>query len=161
MIWGVTGTRQGGTPYQIASIGWLFSRYGITELHNGDCIGVDSQVYYLARAFVAHITLHPPINHEYRALNGDHKDKWWPEKEYHERNRDIVLESEALVACPKRSIPAELEESEPGGTWNTIRCARRFKKPIAIVWPNGHITYENWKLTYDQLRIRWQGRKLQ
>src|ERR1700755_3401305 len=144
MIWGVTGTRKGATPYQVASVAWLFSRYGITEHHNGDCIGVDSQIYYLARSFGAHVEIHPPTSDKYRAFNGDCKDNWWRPQTYHERDRETVHESDALVACPRLVVE---EGPEHSGTWWTVNYARSVKKPIAIVWPNGHITYENWTLS--------------
>jgi len=51
VIWGETGTRNGATRLQLASVGWLWSRYAITELHDGDCKGADAQLYELAGAF--------------------------------------------------------------------------------------------------------------
>jgi len=142
MIWGQTGTRKGATHLQIASVGWLWSRYPITELHTGDCIGVDEQLYHLGRAFGAHIEIHPPRNYKYRAFVGDHLDHWWQEQTYTQRDQEIVHEGDALVGCP-RGIKEEFSHS---GTWNTIRYARSLQRPIAIVWPNGHISYEHWTL---------------
>jgi len=149
MIWAATGTRHGGTPYQIASVGWLWSRYGIKELHDGDSIGVDEQLYYLGHAFGAHITLHPPTNEKYRAFCGlldcvlidPEHTTILPEKGYHARDRDMVDEAEVIVSVQWK--PVELDY---GGTRYTTDYAREQGKPLALIWPNGHISYENWNL---------------
>lgn len=142
MIWGETGTREGVTPLQLASVGWLFSRYLIHELHDGDCVGADEQVYWLAGAFDAGVVLHPPIVSTYRAyLEPMGRNPSWEPKEYHERDRDVVDNCTALAACPKLPVI-----SATGGTAYTVGYARSLTKPIAIVWPNGHISYENWNL---------------
>jgi hypothetical protein len=64
------------------------------------------------------------------------------EKGYFIRDRDVVDESELMVACPKQYM--ELGKM-PGGTWWTIDYTRKVKKPLAIVWPNGLIAYERWE----------------
>jgi hypothetical protein len=61
----------------------------------------------------------------------------YPPKPYLERNRDIVDSTELLIACPK-----DMTESS-GGTWATVRYARKQKKPIVVVWPDGSVTEEN------------------
>ena len=149
MIWAVTGTRHGATPFQLASVGWLFSRYEIKTLHDGDAIGVDEQVYYLARAFKAQIEIHPPANDKYRAFCGfdsdvpNYRDVHHPPKPYHERDEDMVDACEALV-----SVQWKAEEMSRGGTRYTTEYARTLNRPIALVWPNGHISYENWTIDY-------------
>lgn len=143
MIWAATGTRYGATSFQLASVGWVWSRYGITELHDGDAIGVDEQLYYLGRAFGAKIVMHPPRSSKFRAWCGDNKDEFRRPKGYFERDKDMVNESGTLVGCPKHTF----EEFEHSGTWNTIRYARTLGRPIAIIWPGGRIAYENWTLT--------------
>ena len=148
MIWGETGTRGGATRLQIASVGWLWSRYDIKELHDGDCVGVDAQLYHLAKVFgVPNIVVHPPTNPKNRAWCGgeafadDERITVLPTKGYYVRDRDMVDASELMVACPKQYM--ELGKM-PGGTWYTINYTRRVKKPLAIVWPNGLIAYERW-----------------
>ena len=64
-----------------------------------------------------------------------------PDRPYFVRDRDIVNESKAMVAVPNSPV-----EKSNGGTWYTINYSRLQGKPLAIVWPNGHITYENWSL---------------
>lgn len=146
MRWGQTGTRAGGTSLQLASVSWLWATHEITELHDGDCIGADAQLYYLARVFgVTSLVIHPPVNSSNRAWcgvkSGDDQlaTKILTAKPYFDRNRDVVDASEVMVVVPKEST-----EQHHGGTWYTVNYARSVKKPLAIVWPNGHITYENW-----------------
>ena len=145
IVWGETGTRKGATPYQVASAAWLFSRYGIAALHDGDCVGADEQLYHLGRAFGAKMVLHPPENYKFRAFCGDTKDEFWAEKSYMDRDKDVVNESQALAGIARTPY----EEHERSGTWDTIRYARLLFRPIAIIWPNGHISYENWTLSHD------------
>lgn len=150
MIWGETGTREGATRLQLASVGWLWSRYEIKGLHDGDCVGVDAQLYYLAKTFnVAEIVMHPPTKPEFRAFCGISDDGKYlrsnvtvlPTKPYFVRDRAMIDAAGAVVACPKEY--SELGKM-PGGTWYTINYSRLQGKPLAIVWPYGLITYENW-----------------
>jgi hypothetical protein len=143
MIWGETGTREGATRRQVAAVGWLWSRYHITGLHDGDCLGTDAQLYHLARAMDLEVTIHPPIKIQFRAYSGrdDPYTTILTAKSYYVRDRDLVDASGAMVACPKQYF--ELGKM-PGGTWYTINYSRLQGKPLAIVWPNGLIAYENW-----------------
>lgn len=152
MIWGCTGTRHGASRLQLASVGWLWSRYEFKVLHNGDCVGADEQLYHLAGAFGAKRVLHPPTNEANRAFCGlrdcvlidEDTTEIRPEYPYYVRDRHIVNDSEVMVACPKQYF--ETEDKMPGGTWYTIYYTRRVKLPLAIVWPNGLIKYERWNL---------------
>jgi hypothetical protein len=150
LIWGETGTRDGATRLQLASVGWLWSRYAITSLHDGDCVGVDAQLYQLARTFsVDEIVMHPPTNPKFRAFCGLSDDGSYirdgvtieKTKPYFIRDRAMVDASGAMVACPKQYF--ELGKMT-GGTWYTINYSRLHGKPLAVVWPNGLIAYENW-----------------
>jgi hypothetical protein len=144
MIWGETGTRDGATRLQLASVGWLWSRYHITGLRDGDCVGVDAQLYHMARAMNLDVVIHPPTNDKFRAFCGayDTQTTILPEKGYYERDRDLVNASAVMVACPKQLL--ELGKMQ-GGTWYTINYTRKLKLPLAIAWPNGFISYENWE----------------
>ena len=149
MIWGETGTRLGGTPRQIASVGWLWARFGIKRLHDGDCIGADEQLWHLGQAFRIDISIHPPTIEKNRAWCGtyDLKTTVLPEKPYFARDRDIVDDCEVMVGVPRQmSEPRESWRRGNGGTWYTINYARKQDKPLAIVWPNGRINYERWNL---------------
>lgn len=151
MIWGETGTREGATRLQLASVGWLWSRYEIKSLHDGDCVGVDAQLYSLARTFgVGDIVIHPPTNPKFRAFCGLSDDGKYiyqgvtvePTQGYYVRDRAMVDATAAVVACPKQNLE---QGKMTGGTWYTINYTRRQEKPLAIVWPaTGFISYENW-----------------
>lgn len=148
MIWGETGTRDGAQPRQLASVAWLFAKYGIKTLHDGDCKGVDSQLFDLAKAFQVGVVMHPPTNPANRAFRGMKDDAVILRlpKGYYVRDRDIVDESEVMVGVPKQNFePEESWKRGKGGTWYTINYARKQEKPIATVWPNGLITYERWE----------------
>ena len=50
------------------------------------------------------------------------------------RNRHIVDTSDGIIAAP-----AEAEEQRRGGTWSTVRFARKRGKLLAIVLPDGTV----------------------
>ena len=144
MIWGETGSRHGATNAQLVSVVWLWYKYGIYSLHNGDCKGFDSQTFFMAKAFGAELIMHPPKNGEWRAWNGtdDKTVTMLPVGDYFVRDRAIVNVAEVMVAASRFSV----EPEHGGGTWFTINYTRKQGKPLAIIWPNGFITYENWTL---------------
>ena len=53
-----------------------------------------------------------------------------PEKEYIERNHDVVDTCDLLIAMPNTEL-----EVVRSGTWATIRYARKLKKVIVILEP--------------------------
>jgi predicted Rossmann fold nucleotide-binding protein DprA/Smf involved in DNA uptake len=57
-----------------------------------------------------------------------------PEKPYLARNRDIVLETIALIAAP-----AEPLEQIRSGTWSTVRFAKKQGKTVILILPDGTI----------------------
>lgn len=54
-----------------------------------------------------------------------------------ERNKDIVNAIDVLVTTPRLHT-----EELRSGTWATVRYARKMKRHIFIVWPNGKTTEE-------------------
>jgi hypothetical protein len=137
---GFTGTQTGLTTEQRArlydSLLGLKTFYGgIIYMHHGDCVGADVQAHTIADRLDFHIVLHPPTSNAKRAFSVcDEVRKPWP---YLRRNRDIVAESDLVVACPKTST-----EELRSGTWMTIREARRKHKPLVIIYPDGHVENE-------------------
>lgn len=128
---GFTGTQQGCTPQQLESLRRVLSF--ATEFHHGDCIGADAQ----ARGLVplgCRTVCHPPKNPSKRAWTQN--DATLPEKEYLERNHDIVDACPDLVATPKGFE----EEPRWSGTWATIRYARRAGTRVTIIWPDGNMS---------------------
>ncbi len=149
MKFGFTGTRAGMTEKQNKACVSIFENFNGKEIHHGDCIGSD---YEMHQSFIYQpidIVVHPPIVDKFRAYcggrlitmasdgTGVHKTiEFRRPKSYFARNRDIVEETDALIAAP-------LTEEEKGGTWYTINYARQLKRHIFIVMPNGTFVEEN------------------
>lgn len=52
------------------------------------------------------------------------------------RDENIAMDCSRMIACP-----AGPEASYPrSGTWATIRRARKWGKPVTIIWPDGSIS---------------------
>ncbi len=138
---GFTGTRHGVSFHQEMELGKLFlalRRKGRTLVaHHGDCMGADATFYRLARGLGLKVICHPPINKNWRSnLGGDES-----REELHPlaRNAVIVRESTVMIAAPM-----DLTEQIRGGTWSTIRRARAWGRPLAILWRDGSVTFERW-----------------
>lgn len=141
---GFTGTRHGLETMQYESLGLLMDEIMAQAcrdgdgvgVHHGDCIGADEQFHKLAREIGYAVAIHPST-HPLRAhCQGD---KMHEPKATLARNADIVAASEIMLACPY-----EFEEQPRGGTWTTIRMARKAGKPLAIVLPDGTVQRERW-----------------
>ena len=151
---GFTGTREGMTPLQREVVRSLLNgdaRPGIaaamvTELHHGDCIGSDSTAHDLALLVgLPRIVVHPPSASFYRAFRTSPllppertRSEARPPKPYLDRDRDIVNETDRLIATPKG-----MTEERRSGTWATVRYARLLARPIIIVYPDGHVSIEH------------------
>ena len=132
---GFTGTGKGMTVRQKVGVREAFVALGATTLHHGDCIGADAQAHAIARELGLRVVTHPgikkagaPVNHPARAFCD--ADEVRPVKPFPDRNTDIVLETAALVAAPRQKF-----EVQRSGTWMTVRRARKFGRPVKIVWP--------------------------
>lgn len=126
---GFTGTQRGMTVSQVTSLRYLLWNSGYV-VHHGDCIGADAQAHDIARACGLRVIIHPPINEAKRAwCKGD---VILPERDYLDRNHDIVDACVWLVAAP-----GEEEEKIRSGTWSTVRYARRKGRSIKIIPPDG------------------------
>lgn len=131
---GLTGTRAGCSKEQIKGLAEVMK--DLTELHHGDCLGVDQQAHHLAKQFDVLTVIHPPSNDKLRAFcEGDFI---LPPKPYLDRNHDIVEAGEFLIA-----VPGERQEKVRSGTWATIRHARKLGKMIMIIFPDGSSQLEN------------------
>lgn len=150
---GFTGTQVGMTLSQKVVVEWLLKQLHPTTIHHGDCIGADYEFHHLASPVVPFCTIHPPIKSNKRAfcmstLLAESKD-------YLDRNRDIVDESQVLIATPK-----EAEMQIRSGTWYTIRYARKQRKHLYIVFPNGVVREEKLDVilwTTSSWGIRYTG----
>lgn len=143
IIIGFTGTRQGMTRLQRQLVESLLVMHPPKETHHGDCVGSDAQFHkIICDQTTASIIIHPPLDRKHRAfctIDESRGDKVLPEKEYLERNRDIVNVSKIIIAAPK-----ELLEQQRSGTWYTIRQAREKKREIFIVFPDGTVEHEEY-----------------
>lgn len=127
---GFSGSREGMTDIQRRQVDLLLMSYVMTpfpvEFHHGDCTGSDFQAHQIARRIGYHIVVHPPTNDYYRAFcDGDEIRE---PKPYGVRDKDIVDETELLIATPRASSR---------GTWKTVGFARSAHKQYIVVNPDG------------------------
>lgn len=130
---GFSGTHLGMSEAQKAFLR-TFLLGSVGEFHHGDCVGADSQAHDIAVECGYCPILHPPTNYSKRAWKDVPSHLMRPERPYLTRNREIVNETVALIAAP-----AEMEEQPRGGTWFTVRYARKLGRPIVLVFPNGMV----------------------
>jgi len=132
MIIGITGSRDDVTPEQLSRIEAFFQRehLNITEVHHGDCKGVDEYVHNLVQKY-SNITVyvHPPLKNKHRAHCVC--DNIYDPLDYIERNHSIVDECDLLIAVPKSR-----DEEVQSGTWSTIRYAIKQEKKIKYIYPS-------------------------
>jgi len=130
---GFTGTRYGMTEEQKSALRTFLSG-GSGEFHHGDCVGADSEAHDIAEDCGYCPVLHPPSDYRFRAWKEVPPSLMRIEKPYMTRNRDIVDETIALIAAP-----AEAAEQPKGGTWSTVRYARRLGRSIVLLLPDGQV----------------------
>lgn len=126
---GFTGTQTGMTAAQKRTVARLLTK--AKTFRHGDCVGADSDAHDIAKDAGAWVVLHPPLNKSKRAFK--EADEVLDPKEYLDRNKDIVLACDLLIATP-----AEVDEQLRSGTWSTVRFARRMSREIVIVLPDGN-----------------------
>ena len=126
---GFTGTRRGMTVAQRKALRALLLN-GSGKLHHGDAIGADAEAHDIAVALGRGVVIHPASLPDQRAFKSaaDIRSPKAPLV----RNKVIVRETSVLIAAP-----GERTEQLRSGTWATIRHARRLKRPIAIIYPDG------------------------
>lgn len=109
----------------------------ITEVHHGDCIGADAAFVEIMRDLcpAAKVISHPPTNPTKRAFVKS--DVTMAAKDYLKRNKEIVANSDLIIAAPKGS-----KEEIRSGTWATIRYAQQsFHADLYIFYPDGYWHY--------------------
>lgn len=136
MIVGFTGTREGMTFAQSEAVLSVLRGLSPSEVHHGCCVGADAEVHNLAY-WDWPLHGHPGPAGAMRADLGGFKILY-PPKDYGQRNQDIIDACVFLVAAPQSH--SEHWRSGGGGTWQTIRRAKKAGKRIAIVWPDGSVT---------------------
>lgn len=130
---GFTGTRDGMTRPQKEAVKKLIAK--ATEFHHGDCLGSDTQAHDIAKGLGIKTVAWPPKNEKQRAFCL--ADVVMPADEFLTRDHKIVDATLLLVATPKSD-----QEERRSGTWATVRYARRQRKTIAIVHPDGKVVQE-------------------
>ena len=128
---GFTGTREGMTENQKKALEKLLIEFlgkGASEFHHGDCVGADKEAHEIASALGYKVVVHPPRRAILRAFCAG--DVILPERDYLQRNRDVVDSTDILIAAPKSGT-----EVLRSGTWSTVRYARRKGKQIIILEP--------------------------
>ena len=96
-------------------------------LSHGDCVGADEMAHNIGLGLGYSIEIYPPSNDTLRAYC-EGAFIVHPEKSYMPRNEDIVDASELLIA-----MPATFIEQSKGGTWRTVRYARRKLIPVLFI----------------------------
>jgi hypothetical protein len=132
---GFSGSRRGMTGEQSRALRLSLASLGDAVLHRGDAVGADAEAHEQAVALGWSVIIHPPINEAWRARKAASEER--APKPYLVRNRDIVDETELLVAAPADAV----EQLQPG-TWSTVRYARRLGRPISIIRPDGSVVRE-------------------
>lgn len=129
---GVTGTRSGMNLRQFAILHNILKTVikaePVSELHHGDCVGVDVEVAILAQSLGFKIVCHPPIIDVVQAFHKS--DVFMEPLTYFARNRKIVEMTDRLLVVPYQDTP-----QKSGGTWYTHDYAVKLKKPLTIIYP--------------------------
>jgi hypothetical protein len=135
---GVTGTRYGMTPAQRGAVRGVLLEVRATEVHHGDCVGADAEFHEVAGSLGLRRVAHPPSDPRLRAFC-DAEEVRDP-KPYLVRDQDIVNDGrDAIIAAPY-----EATEQARGGTWKTIKMAKKAGRPLAIVLRDGEVVRFRW-----------------
>jgi hypothetical protein len=139
---GFTGTREGMSYKQAMTLARLMRDSGIVQFHHGDCVGADEEAHRIVEAEPRpshhdfHVIVHPPEKSNLRAHCKPVLGAILEPLPYHKRNRAIVEASDLVVG-------AILHEAETGGTWQTIKYARKQGKYVIVLRPDGSAQHEH------------------
>jgi hypothetical protein len=138
---GFTGTRNGMTPQQYATLLRFLLYWQPIQAHHGSCLGADFDFHKLlveSVPSVKRITIHPCDLYKQQAncaiitrpdLIIETREVLKPLS----RNMVIMLESALLLAIPSGFIEAFVGS----GTWATVRYSRKAHKPRLVIYPDG------------------------
>jgi hypothetical protein len=138
---GFTGSQNGMTPAQADVVEAMLRSFrdaeaaGRQAFNHGDNAGADCQAGALAYGMGYHVALHPPTDASKRGFGVNHETN--VALPYLDRNRNVVNASMIVIATPEQAV-----ERLRSGTWNTIRYARHYRRPLFIVCPDGSTTLE-------------------
>jgi hypothetical protein len=148
---GFFGSRKGMTRSQhFALREVLKSNSG--EFHHGDSIGADAEAHDIAFECGYAIVIHPPLDRRLRAFKAAPELVIRPEQQYLIRNKEIVLETMALIA-----VPFESDEQRRCSTWAAYRFARTSGRATVLILPGGeirqHRNHRNFRLAIPRTQI--------
>jgi hypothetical protein len=129
---GMTGSRQGISAEALMVLNIFLAKNDVTEGHHGDCVGADLDFHNQLVLNDIRIIIHPPDNDSNRSFCESNVIK--PVKPYLTRNKNIVNETDMLIA-----FPATKDEIIRSGTWSTIRYAKRMNTKVLIIFLDGMI----------------------
>lgn len=136
---GFTGTRERVATCQWTALRQWMERSPFVEFHHGCCEGADeTAVDVLASKTPVspppRIIGHPPtVTTLVSKFAVEWSDELRQPAPYLARNKNIVNETDMLLACPKGP------EEQRSGTWSTVRYARKLGRRIVIIWPDGSV----------------------
>ncbi len=136
---GFTGARVGMTLKQkerVIELVELCCKDVLYCLH-GDCVGADEDFDNICKICNVATKCMPCTLDNFRA-HTDCEEISKPEAPM-KRNRKIVEGSDFIISCP----PNYKKIKSGSGTWATIGYARRAKKPLYIIYPDGTLDREN------------------
>ena len=121
---GFTGTRHGLSQHQGARVAALLDEHRPSVAHHGCCVGADEDFHAICRERSIRVIGHPGPGWPCGPLCayticGETVEP----TTYTRRNAAIVAASQIMIAAPLESTP-----QKRGGTWMTIRMARRALK---------------------------------
>ena len=132
---GITATRNGITENQTDSFITLIKLGKPNEVHDGDCIGGDTEIHAIVRKEfpLCYMVGHPPTEEKHRAHNK--YDMSFMPKPYLERDDHIIDVTDEMIALPKEM--KEPKSKRGGGTWTVIRHTRKKGRKLTIIYPDG------------------------
>ena len=131
---GFTGTRHGMTEEQKNEVKKIIKSKKCEEFHHGMCVGSDEQAHQIITNMKINTVGHPPVFKKF--MSKCQCDITKKPFDYLKRNKNIVDETEILIATP------DTKEKVRSGTWSTVRYARQKQKRIYIIHKNGRTTIE-------------------
>lgn len=131
VIVGFTGSRRGMTDAQRVAFRAVLQALGPSLFVHGDCVGADADAHAIARdeGVVVHIRPCDFSNMRAHCLGAA---RTHPTTTAFARNRAIVDGCDVLIATPPTA-----DEQPRGGTWYTIRYARKRLRRAVILAPDG------------------------
>ena len=132
---GFTGTRNGMTPAQKATVRTLLYTERPDFCVHGDCIGADEDFDTICSLSNIPRGIRPCTFENMRAYCDEKGAEVLSEPiNPMQRNRDIIAQVDVLIGCPPNYIMLPR-----GGTWATIRYGLKKGIPVYVVKPDGEL----------------------